>query len=66
MKLDKNGNLDGFVKKEHHDKIVNNLSKKLRKKIKNLKQLKNLIVILIIIIKFFYLNIKKNVKIVIN
>ena len=40
MKLDKNGNLDGFVKKEHHDKIVNNLSKKIEEKEQELETIK--------------------------
>jgi len=32
LKLDKNGNIDGFVKKEHHDKTVHNLSMKIEEK----------------------------------
>jgi len=40
LKLDKNGNVDGFVKKEHHDKIVNNLSKKIEEKEQELETIK--------------------------
>ena len=29
LKLDKNGNVDGFVKKEHHDKTISNLNFKI-------------------------------------
>lgn len=29
LKLDKNGNVDGFVKKEHHEKTVTNLHAKI-------------------------------------
>ena len=29
LKIDKNGNIEGFVKREHHEKTVNNLSMKI-------------------------------------
>ena len=29
LKTDKNGNIEGFVKKEHHEKMINNSNKKI-------------------------------------
>ena len=40
LKLDKNGNIEGFVKKEHHDKTVNNLSMKIEEKEQELETIR--------------------------
>lgn len=40
LKLDKNGNVEGFVKKEHHEKTVNNLLNKLEEKDEELETIR--------------------------
>ena len=41
LKLDKNGNIEGFIKKEHHDKTVNNLLTKLEEKDEELETIRD-------------------------
>ena len=49
LKTDKNGNIEGFIKKDHHEKIINNSNKKTNDLIDELDKLRE-----------SYINIEKN------